>query len=689
MKRFTSLILSCSLAMNLFAQVKPDTLWFQFNDRFIANEIVDLSNVDSIEFNKSGFKRFKYYETGDRVVGLSKTYRTDGVYRFDAIERFLAKPEGYSTCDFTKESSQWCFQRSMESEHFVCFWEKGLTLKNNSVTLDGHTINIKTLLANGEKIWKKYVEDLGFLEPGKSSTDKVKIEMFIVNQTTWRADGSGQKATYSYYDGTTKRTSSYNVGLFHCNPLAASAEGGHTAAHEIGHVFQFLVSADLGSDRGWQWGTGDNGVGGNGWWESCAQWQAYNVFPSSLFTVNYYGDYVANAYKNFLHEDNRYRNYFCQYYFCQLYGQDFIGRLWRATRRPEDPVETFKRMNNLSQDDFNKVMFDYACRTATWDIDGIRERGKNYQDAFSTQLSFVEGTENTYAVNASCCPQNYGFNIIRLKGIVPGKTVKVDFEGIAGAKGYRSIKKEFAGWRYGFVAQKKDGTCVYGQMSSEIKGTASLDLPEDTKRAWLVVLGAPTSHFHHEWDDKVDNDEQWPYQVTFEGCAAQNTTRTYDAYPDDYARRDTTVVIDANLALSSSYTSVVVNYDMDAISQALGVSTKQMKSLQSNKQPGTPGTLVFAGVNKDGKTFKYNTTTTTSSSTVFGHWFNTMGNVCSYDGTAAVFAELHTSDYACFVGQYPNRLTRGKTYVVRQAVVYTHTDGKQYKAIIEVHLNII
>lgn len=689
MKNITSIIFACILSLNMYAQSKPDTLWFQFSDRFMANEIFDMNNVDSIEFNKASFKRYKYFDSTGRVTGLSKTYRTDGVYRLDDVERYLAKPEGYANCDFTKETSQWCFQRSMESEHFVCFWEKGLTLKNNSITLDGHTINIKTLLANGEKIWKKYVEDLGFLEPGKSTTDKVKIEMFIVNQTAWRADGSGQNATYTYYDGTTKRTASYQVGLFHCNPWAASAEGGHTAAHEIGHVFQYLVSADLGgSNRGWQWGTGDNGAGGNGWWESCAQWQAYNVYPSTLFTGGYYGQYVANAYKNFLHEDNRYANYLCQYYFCQLYGQDFIGRLWRATKKPEDPVETFKRMNSLSQDDFNKIMFDYACRAATWDIDGIRDRGKNYQNAFSTKLSYVEGTDNTYAVSPSCCPQNYGFNIIQLKGITPGAMVKVDFEGIAGASGYRSVKKDLAGWRYGFVAQKKDGTCVYGEMADAAKGSVSLELPEDTRRAWLVVLGAPSAHFHHEWDDKADNDEQWPYKVAFTGCSAINTSRTYDSFPDDYARRDTTVVIDAELALSSSYSSVVVNYDADAICKALGVSTKQLKSLVSNKQPGTAGTLVFAGVNADSKTFKYNTTTTTSSSTVYGHWFNTSGNVCSYDGSAAIFAELKPSDFNCSVGQYPNRLTRGKTYVIRQAVVYTHTDGKQYKAIMEVHLKI-
>lgn len=89
-----------------------------------------------------------------------------------------------------------------------------------------------------------------------------------------------------------------------------------------------------------------------------------------------------------------------------------------------------------------------------------------------------------------------------------------------------------------------------------------------------------------------------------------------------------------------------------------------------------------------GKTYTYNTTTSTSSNSCYGHWFNTSGNVCNYDNTAAVFAEMYPDKYGCHVGQYPGHLTKGKTYTIRQAIIYTHTDGKEYKAIMEVHLKI-
>lgn len=686
-----SVLLACACMTGLtsFAQDKPEKLSFCFDDRFVANEEIDLTNIDSISFEKTSMKRYKYLEATGNVLKLSKSYRTDGVYVIGDGPRSLIKPGQYSSIDFTKETSKWCFQRSMESEHFICFWEKGLNLVNNTVSLAGHSINVKTMLNRAETVWKTYVEELGFLEPGKSTTDTYKICMFIVNQEDWRADGSGESGTAYYYEGTSKKSKGVKVGLFHCNPWAAGAEGGHTMAHEVGHVFQYLVCADLGDSHGWGWGLGDNGWGGNCWWECCAQWQAFQVYPSTTFSNYRYNEYVTSAYKNLLHEDFRYANYFIQNYWCELFGKEFIGKLWRESTWPEDPVETYLRINNHTIDDFNKMIFDYACRVITWDIDWLRDKGTAYQNSFSTTLNHVEGTDNTYIVDPDCTPQNYGFNIIQLKGFEPGKTVKVNFKGVAGAQGYRSINTDKAGWRYGFVAQSADGSRTYGDMQSAKEGTAELTLPAETEKAWLVVTGAPTEHWRHPWDDNVDNDEQWPYQVTFEGCAAMGTTREYGDYPDDYARKDTTVVINAELARSSSsYSSVRVQYDMDAISQALGVSTKQMQAVKcSATSKGVKGTIDFVGVNSNG-TKRYGTTTSTSSATCFGHWFTTAGNTCGYDGSAAIFAEMYPEKYGCYVGQYPGRLTTGKTYTIRQAYVYTHTDGQQYTATMEVRLKI-
>ena len=35
---------------SVFAQECPDTMWFKYNDRFVANNFVSLVDVDSVEF---------------------------------------------------------------------------------------------------------------------------------------------------------------------------------------------------------------------------------------------------------------------------------------------------------------------------------------------------------------------------------------------------------------------------------------------------------------------------------------------------------------------------------------------------------------------------------------------------------------------------------------------------------------
>ena len=265
-----------------------------------------------------------------------------------------------------------------------------------------------------------------------------------------------------------------------------------------------------------------------------------------------------------------------------------------------------------------------------------------------------------------------------------GTVVKGTFKGLVNATGYRSIYPERAGWRYGFVAYSSDGTRTYSPMGRDIEGEVSITIPEGCTHLWFVVMGAPTKWWTHSWNENADDDEQWPYAVKFMNSDPYGANRTYGEYPADYARHDTTVVINATLTYSSSnYSSVRVQYDMDAISQALGLSTAQLKSVKV----GASNDIRFVGVSANGK-LKESTTTSTSSSTCYGHWFNESGSVCGYDSYARIFAEFYPEKYGCYVGQYPGRLTRGKTYTISQAIIYKHTDGNEYTATMKVNLTI-
>ena len=676
-----------------FAQEKPDTLWFQFTDRFTENEIIDLTDIDSIEFTKTMMKRFKYNASSGSILSMPKTYRTNGVYRLDEVERYLVKPDTYSGNNYNNENSTFCFQRSAESEHFVIFWAKGLTKQANGNIVGGASssvCNVNTLLRNAEKIWDVYVNQLGFLEPGRSTTDRVKIEMYIVNQSEWRADGSGVDGkVWTAGTGTSKTSRSHKVGIFHCNAWAASDNV--TVAHEIGHTFQYLVSADLGSLHGLNYVLGDNSSG-NEWWEDCANWQAHKVYPAQQFSTNWGNNQNAH-HMNIIHEGARYNNCYYQDWWCQLHGLNTVGRIWREATKPEDPIQAYMRIFNHDEQSFADEQFTGYAHIAAMDIDSWQKYGQGLIGSEQQRLqevpeaivaSHLNGETDWWIVDPAYCPQNYGYNANPLKVPAAGTVVTATFKGLTGVTGYRSIYPERAGWRYGLVAYSADGTRTYGEMGRDAEGEVSITVPEGCTHMWFVVMGAPTKWWTHSWNDNDTDDEQWPYAVRFSGTDPYGATRTYGEYPEGYIRHDTTVVINTQLTYdASNYSSVRVQYDMDAVSQALGLSTSQMKSVKV----GTANKIRFAGISANGSVTN-STTTSTSSSTCFGHWFNASGNVCNYDGNARIFAEFYPDKYGCYVGQYPGRLTRGKTYTVRQAIIYTHTDGKEYRATMEVRLKV-
>ena len=673
MKRNTILLLLLLLAATgIQAQ---DTLWVKYADRFKANRSLSIKNYDSIEFrlrDGSNVPVLRMYRptftkgyTETTLKSLMGGDDMPGTMLFSNPGRILWHPSTYASNNYMDNNSQWSFERSRESEHFVVFWEKGFGADPTRAA-SAYRFNPQSVLQQAEHIWDVYVNQLGFLEPGNSTTDTYKIQLYVLYQTEWRADASGVDS---------------KTGIGHVSPGAIGARGGHTVAHEIGHTFQYLVSADLGMTHGYNYGYGDNASGGNGWWESCANWQAYKVYPNRQFTDGeYFEGHLPKCHLGVMNEEWRYENCFVQDAWCMKHGQDFIGRLWRESVKPEDPLQTYKRLNNLSQEEFNDEMFDCFARMATWDIDGVREQARHRIGQHQSSMHQTAANDGTWAIDASCCPQNYGYNIINLNTAAPGTMVKANFKGIAGADGYRAIRTNNAGWRYGFVAYTQQGETVYGDMQRDKEGEAQLIIPEGISKLFFVVMGAPTAYWRHPWNDDASDDEQWPYEVRFENT---NLYGHFDAYPDDYARRDTTVYIDAELEISSTaYTSVRVQYDMAAVSQALGLSTEQLKAVGRTASSNPR----FVGVNANG-TVTTGTTTSTSSNTCYGHWFTEGGNVCGYDSSARIFAEFYPDKYGCYVGQYPGRLVRGRTYTIRQAIQYLK-DGKRYTATMVVNLKI-
>lgn len=409
-------------------------------------------------------------------------------------------PNELQSNDFTKEESQWSYYRMDYSDNFIVFWEKGFGSNPSTVTDQALRVDIKDLLEKAELFYDVNVNKLKFVETGKSNTDKYRMMIFLKYQSEWLATGAG-------YDDI--------IGALWVNPSTCQPVGS-TIAHEVGHSFQYQTYCDNPlSGCGWRYGLGEYGEGGNCFWEQCAQWQSYQVYHEEQFRNYNFSEYLMSFHKHPLHETPRYANYFIQDYWCMKHGVEFIGKLWRESRKPEDPIEAYQRITNITQEEFNDEMFDAARRMVNWDIDGIREYGQNYVGRQQCKLIASEG--GYYAIDPAQCIENYGYNVISLNVPSAGTTISADFLGMEGVNGYRKKNIDQAGWRYGFVAYLKNGICVYSNIFSEKKGEATFKCPENCQKLYFVVSGAPTQHWHHAWDDNDANDEQWPYKVKFGG----------------------------------------------------------------------------------------------------------------------------------------------------------------------------
>ena len=453
-----------------------------------ADEITKLQNAIQLAEQQYANRDLTLVQINAATSTLSTTTRSVGKQIYVPV---------WMLGDVNNPANNWSIERSKQSKNWILFWEPGFG-ENPGSTVD-------ECLALAERAFDFYADSLKFIKRGSSKTDTYKMIIRLRFSTEWEATGSGVDNT---------------IGLLTLTPWAMSSRGGQTVAHEVGHCFQYQVHCDNNDNNGWMYGFGPNGSGGNVFWEMCAQWQAYKIFPNDQFNNEWFNGYLAAVHKHPLHETPRYNNFFIQDYWTYLHGMDIVGRLWNRSYNPEDPVETYKRITSITQSTFNDQMWESAARFASWDIPSLKARGAGYI-LTRPQPKFKNMGNNVWRIDSLACPENYGHNIIRLNTPLTAQTVVANFEGLAGTDGYRKLNTHTAGWRIGFVALLKDGRREYGNVQTVSmannggKVTVSFQCPANCERLWFVVSGAPIVHWRHAWDDNDANDEQWPYQVSF------------------------------------------------------------------------------------------------------------------------------------------------------------------------------
>ena len=298
------------------------------------------------------------------------------------------------------------------------------------------------------------------------------------------------------------------IGAFWAAPNRLQDEKLNAVAHELGHSFQLQIIAD-GQGEAW---------GGNGIYEMASQWMLWQVNPDWMKDENYHWvAFKELTHKAFLHVDNIYHSPYVLEYWGVKHGLPIIAEMFRQGLKGEDPVITYKRMNEMTQEQFNDEMMDVYLHLVNLDYDRVYDLTRQWANSFAPfKANLKEDGNGWLQVVKEACPENYGFNVIKLKVPEAGQIVKVDFKGLSEATGYNIINADKAGWRYGFVGVTTEGKSVLGTVGRDAEGQISFTTPSDVKLSylWLVVMGAPTEHW---MNSSTEVDAQWPYKIKISG----------------------------------------------------------------------------------------------------------------------------------------------------------------------------
>ena len=408
------------------------------------------------------------------------------------------------TNDFNNPDSEFCFKRSKSTDNFVLFWAKEYGDDPMTNAIANRRFNVDEILKESDRFFNYYVDTMKWVgDKNKSYANKYKFLFFVIG-------GPGGTA----FGGDIDR----KVGAF-WTPATRINKGPYgVVAHELGHSFQAIIHDD---------GSAKASFAGGSIHEMTSQWMLWQVYPEWMTFENYHlNDFMKATHLAFLHEDNQYHSAQVLEYWSEKHGVEFIGKMWREVERGEDPVMTYKRLTGINQEQFNDEIFDAARHFVTWDMPRIEKVAAQYANQHTT--SITSAADGWYQIATNKCPQNYGYNAIQLKVPAEGTKVALDFKGIVGAEGFHAVHPEWAGWRYGFLASKEDGSRVYGDTFSKSPGTAEFTVPAKTKFLWLVVSGAPTEHWIHvggrggrggNTNSATNANEQWPYQFKLTGTS--------------------------------------------------------------------------------------------------------------------------------------------------------------------------
>ena len=357
--------------------------------------------------------------------------------------------------------------------------------------------------------------------------------------------------------------------------------------------------------------------------------------------------------------------------------------------------------NNLKT--FYSDYFEYAQHVANYDFDAVHQYKTDAATAWGTKL--LTNSRGKYQVSYDDCPGTTGFNLIplnvpeagttvraQLNGLTPGSALAAGdagqvVDGDGNAKGnvssYNTQSNQQENFRYGYIAVDKSGKSHYSDMFAGKSGEASFKVPANTAKLYFVVVGAPDTYNRQAWDDDETNDEQWPYEVSFENTDLLGNVTLPSGAPEDVIVKHS---IDLNSA-SQDYPlhtyNLLGNGDMAKIAKAfriqpssIAAATVARKALPESGP--AEGQVAIALTNPDGSlSYAYSANGT-------GFWIAADGSASTW-GDGTVYFEYTASGYSLVIGHKPGASAAGTTYTIRPTMVY-NKGGKLYKAVLEINM---
>lgn len=410
--------------------------------------------------------------------------------------------------------------RKYESTNFVLYW--GDKVGTNPATYSDTALRFtpKSVADTLETSWKRYITDLNFVS-NAATKNLGKYKIIIMMMNTWtstdpRLQAFAQASSFSN-----------TIGAMFVHP-EATRDGG-ALSHEFAHTLQMMmhIQENPGAGKafsGYEWASP--------FFEGHANFmraQAYSQWAEIDGTLT---RWIQTRHFMWSSTRHHYTNFHLMYYVQEKDGFDFTRRMWAESTNQEHPLETIKRLKGFTQDQLNDYLWGYAQRQPAFDYPiqwnsqinttsnfgkKIREVHKAIQDYMPrytsrqyTLLTKVTGTTDQYYPNNDWAPQDYGMNVIPLYPTCTGTQKKVTIK----FKGHTEVNTTQAGWRYGFVTTKTDGTISRYSPMYKTDGEASFTLDSATEaNIFLVVFAAPKVHVNYNTDVGYPKQRRYPYEI--------------------------------------------------------------------------------------------------------------------------------------------------------------------------------